>query len=90
MLDFKKKLNEFNKLFYLIKLIISQFFPFQRSVLHICSSLISCLPKCNIYVYLMYTSTIEYDQLTMNASIFLNHSIAVDFRQIPPKKYFFA
>ena len=33
----------------------------------------------------MYTSRLKYDQLTVNAPIFKNHSIADDFRPIPPE-----
>ena len=36
-------LNEFNELFHFMKLIIASFLPFQRSVLYVCSSIISCI-----------------------------------------------
>ena len=75
-----------------MKLIISQFFTFQRSVLHVCSSIISCLGILKYNIYLLNCILVplniflcKYEQLTINAPLFKTHSIADDFRPIPPK-----
>ena len=64
--------------FNLIKLIMSSFSPFQRSVPHVSSYIISCLgiSKCNTYFFIKFHTSLtvyilcKYEQFTINAPIF--------------------
>ena len=70
-----------------MKLIISSF-SHSNSVFYVSVVLLfifkAFLSVIYIYFHLMYTSRLKYDQLTVNAPIFSNHSIAIALSPIPP------